>query len=39
VFETDLDERPPIDVALAEPLLTADQVATLLCLPRSSVYE
>lgn len=29
----------PIDVELAEPLLTAGQVAELLAVPRSSVYE
>jgi excisionase family DNA binding protein len=29
----------PISVALAEPLLTADDVAELLSIPRSSVYE
>ena len=30
--------RPPL-VALDEPLLTADQVAALLAVPRSSVYD
>jgi excisionase family DNA binding protein len=29
----------PLDVRLAEPLLTAHQVALLLAIPRSSVYE
>lgn len=29
----------PIDVQIAEPLLTAGQVAELLAVPRSSVYE
>ncbi|HET6505616.1 MAG TPA: helix-turn-helix domain-containing protein [Baekduia sp.] len=29
----------PTSVALAEPLLTADDVAELLSIPRSSVYE
>jgi excisionase family DNA binding protein len=29
----------PTRVALAEPLLTADDVAELLSIPRSSVYE
>jgi excisionase family DNA binding protein len=29
----------PLGVELAEPLLTADQVAALLVVPRSSVYE
>jgi excisionase family DNA binding protein len=29
----------PIDVNLSEPLLTAAQVAGLLAVPRSSVYE
>ena len=29
----------PRDVELAEPLLTADEVAALLAIPRSSVYE
>jgi excisionase family DNA binding protein len=28
-----------VDVQLSEPLLTADQVAALLAVPRSSVYE
>ena len=28
-----------VDVELNEPLLTADQVAPLLAVPRSSVYE
>jgi excisionase family DNA binding protein len=31
--------RQPASVALAEPLLTAEQVAYLLAVPRSSVYE
>jgi excisionase family DNA binding protein len=31
--------RQPVAVALAEPLLTAEQVADLLAIPRSSVYE
>jgi excisionase family DNA binding protein len=30
---------PVVNVALEEPLLTADQVAVLLAVPRSSVYE
>jgi excisionase family DNA binding protein len=29
----------PVAVALDEPLLTAEQVADLLAIPRSSVYE
>jgi excisionase family DNA binding protein len=29
----------PLDVHLSEPLLTADQVADLLAVPRSSIYE
>jgi excisionase family DNA binding protein len=29
----------PLDVQLAEPLLTAEEVARLLAVPRSSVYE
>jgi excisionase family DNA binding protein len=33
------EPRKPYAVALAEPLLTADQVADLLAIPRSSVYE
>jgi excisionase family DNA binding protein len=32
-------ETPAVDVALNEPLLTADAVAVLLSVPRSSVYE
>jgi excisionase family DNA binding protein len=31
--------RQPVAVALAEPLLTAEQVADLLAIPRSSVYD
>jgi excisionase family DNA binding protein len=34
-----VNRSEPIDVDLAEPLLTADEVATLLAVPRSSVYE
>lgn len=30
---------PLVDVDLVEPLLTAEQVAGLLAVPRSSVYE
>jgi excisionase family DNA binding protein len=30
---------PVVNVALEEPLLTAEQVAQLLAIPRSSVYE
>jgi excisionase family DNA binding protein len=30
---------PPSLVPLAAPLLTADELAALLCVPRSSVYE
>ena len=30
---------PSVGVVLDEPLLTADQVAQLLAVPRSSVYE
>ena len=29
----------PVSVALDEPLLTAEQVADLLAIPRASVYE
>ena len=36
---TDLNEDIVVGVELEEPLLTADQVATLLAVPRSSVYE
>jgi excisionase family DNA binding protein len=32
-------EAPIVGVNLDEPLLTADQVARLLAVPRSSVYE
>ena len=32
-------ETPLVGVHLDEPLLTADQVARLLAVPRSSVYE
>ncbi len=32
-------ETPTVGVHLDEPLLTADQVAALLAVPRSSVYE
>jgi excisionase family DNA binding protein len=32
-------EMPVVGVHLDEPLLTADQVARLLAVPRSSVYE
>lgn len=34
-----LTETAPAPVALAEPLLTADEVAQLLAVPRSTVYE
>jgi excisionase family DNA binding protein len=34
-----LQPAEPLDVHLAEPLLRADQVADLLAVPRSSVYE
>ena len=34
-----LDLFSPVDVNLAQPLLTAGQVADLLAVPRSSVYE
>jgi excisionase family DNA binding protein len=30
---------PHVSVTLNEPLMTADQVARLLAVPRSSVYE
>jgi excisionase family DNA binding protein len=33
------ETRKTSAVALAEPLLTAEQVADLLAIPRSSVYE
>jgi excisionase family DNA binding protein len=36
---TILTEPIAVDVDLHEPLLTADQVAELLAVPRSSVYE
>ena len=32
-------ETPTVGVQLDEPLMTADQVAALLAVPRSSVYE
>ncbi len=32
-------ETPTVGVRLDEPLMTADQVAALLAVPRSSVYE
>ena len=32
-------ETPTVGVHLDEPLMTADQVAALLAVPRSSVYE
>jgi hypothetical protein len=32
-------ETPVVGVNLDEPLLTADQIARLLAVPRSSVYE
>ena len=35
----DLPHASPTLVTLDEPLLTADQVAGLLAVPRSSVYE
>ncbi|QEC47300.1 helix-turn-helix domain-containing protein [Baekduia soli] len=36
---THFDETIAVSVNLTEPLLTADQVADLLAVPRSSVYE
>ncbi|QEC47892.1 helix-turn-helix domain-containing protein [Baekduia soli] len=36
---TNLDETIAVSVDLTEPLLTAAQVARLLSVPRSSVYE
>jgi excisionase family DNA binding protein len=35
----DLIDSAQTDLRLSEPLLTADQVAELLAIPRSSVYE
>jgi excisionase family DNA binding protein len=37
--ELEPQEIPAVGVALDEPLLTAEDVARLLAVPRSSVYE
>jgi len=39
VNQTQLVQESPSRVALGEPLLTADDVAQLLAVPRSTVYE
>ena len=36
---TSTNDNEPLSVSLDAPLLTADEVAGLLALPRSSVYE
>ncbi|UTI63364.1 helix-turn-helix domain-containing protein [Paraconexibacter antarcticus] len=38
-MDEQLELFPMVDVNLSEPLLTAEEVAGLLSVPRSSVYE